>query len=231
MKTCTICETTRDKAEFNKKTKSPDGLDPWCKSCKSKKDKENYKRRAEKVKNKVKEYYYKNRDSILKRIAESETKKEYQKKYRELNKEELNLYARNYKLTNKERIKEQRKEYRLLNRDKIRSYEKHKLETDSLFKLAKRCRNRLQEALKAKNWTKQCKFKDYIGCDLATLKSHLEAQFKDGMTWENYGDWHIDHKYPLSLATSPEEIYALCHYTNLQPLWALDNLAKSNKIE
>jgi hypothetical protein len=50
------------------------------------------------------------------------------------------------------------------------------------------------------------------------------------MTWDNYGKWHMDHIYPLSLAKTTEEIEKLCHYTNLQPLWAVDNIRKGNKI-
>jgi hypothetical protein len=72
-----------------------------------------------------------------------------------------------------------------------------------------------------------------LGCSIEDLKTHLESKFKDGMTWENYGQWHIDHVRPLSsfnLAVK-QEFKSACHYSNLQPLWAKDNLIKSNKYE
>ena len=71
-----------------------------------------------------------------------------------------------------------------------------------------------------------------VGCPPEYLKEHLETQFVDGMSWNNYGryGWHIDHIIPLSSAKTEDELYKLCHYTNLQPLWAEDNLKKSNKI-
>ena len=59
---------------------------------------------------------------------------------------------------------------------------------------------------------------------------HLEKQFAIGMSWENRSEWHIDHIIPLSSAKTEDEVYKLCHYTNLQPLWAEDNLKKSNKF-
>ena len=59
---------------------------------------------------------------------------------------------------------------------------------------------------------------------------YLENLFTENMNWSNYGEWHIDHIMPLSPANTEEEIYNLCHYTNLQPLWGEDNLKKSNKI-
>jgi len=62
------------------------------------------------------------------------------------------------------------------------------------------------------------------------LKEHLEKQFDENMTWDNYGEWHIDHIIPLSSANTEEEMYKLCHYTNLQPLWAIDNIIKANTI-
>lgn len=68
------------------------------------------------------------------------------------------------------------------------------------------------------------------GCSPEFLKEHLERQFVEGMTWENRNEWHIDHIIPLSSAKTEDELYELCHYTNLQPLWAEDNLKKSNKV-
>ena len=70
-----------------------------------------------------------------------------------------------------------------------------------------------------------------IGCYPNFLKEHLEKKFTEGMSWDRMGkEIHIDHIIPLSSAKSEDEIYKLCHYTNLQPLWAEDNLKKSNKI-
>jgi hypothetical protein len=78
--------------------------------------------------------------------------------------------------------------------------------------------------------TKKNKTFDIVGCNPLQLKEHLEKQFVDGMTWENKGDWHIDHIIPLSSAKTEDELYKLCHYTNLQPLWAIDNIKKGKKI-
>jgi hypothetical protein len=73
---------------------------------------------------------------------------------------------------------------------------------------------------------------DIVGCAPNYLREHIEKQFLEGMNWENYGfyGWHIDHIIPLSSAITEEDIYKLCHYTNLQPLWAKDNLTKNNKL-
>lgn len=72
-----------------------------------------------------------------------------------------------------------------------------------------------------------------LGCSIDELKSFLESKFIDDMTWDNYGKWHIDHIKPLSKfdLNDPKEILKACHYTNLQPLWAKDNIVKYNKME
>lgn len=73
-----------------------------------------------------------------------------------------------------------------------------------------------------------------LGCDYLTAKKYIERQFTKGMTWENHGigegKWQIDHKIPLSSAKNLEEMKILCHYRNLQPLWAIDNNRKKAKI-
>ena len=71
-----------------------------------------------------------------------------------------------------------------------------------------------------------------VGCSPGILRKHLESKFKKGMSWENYSfkGWHVDHIIPISSAKNEEEFIKLCHYTNLQPLWATENMKKRNKI-
>ena len=67
--------------------------------------------------------------------------------------------------------------------------------------------------------------------DWEVCKAHIEKQFTKGMSWSNQGKWHIDHIIPLASAKNEDELMKLCHYRNLQPLWAEDNLKKSAKIQ
>ena len=71
-----------------------------------------------------------------------------------------------------------------------------------------------------------------VGCTPEKLKEHIESKFVDNMSWDNYGyrGWHLDHIIPLCTAKTIEEVYSLNHYTNLQPLWAIDNMKKGKKI-
>jgi hypothetical protein len=71
-----------------------------------------------------------------------------------------------------------------------------------------------------------------LGCSIEEFKVFLESKFTEGMTWDNYGSWHIDHIIPLSKLdlTKHDNIVIGCHYTNLQPLWARDNLSKGNRV-
>jgi len=74
------------------------------------------------------------------------------------------------------------------------------------------------------------KYKNILGCSIPFYKDHIAKQFKEGMNWDNHGEWHIDHVYPLGLAKSENELIKLFHYTNVQPLWANENLAKGSKV-
>ena len=107
-----------------------------------------------------------------------------------------------------------------------------KLKTDVIYKITHNLRCRLIAAVKGKNKSKST-FK-LLGCSAAELKQYLENQFTEGMTWENYGyyGWHIDHIIPCAtFDLSDSEQQKLCfHYSNLQPLWAKDNMKKRNKM-
>ena len=107
---------------------------------------------------------------------------------------------------------------------------KQRRENDSLFKLKSYLSTRVSTSLSNRGWTKTSKTKELIGCSYKELESYLEGLFTENMTWENYGEWHVDHKIPLASAKTEQEIIKLFHYSNLQPLWAQDNLEKGAKI-
>lgn len=112
-----------------------------------------------------------------------------------------------------------------------------KLKRDSceLSKLKDTLRSRTYNAFKLKNWKKSSSTQNLLGGTWPKVKSHIEKQFSEGMTWENHGKgdtkWHIDHITPLSSASNEIELRELCKYKNLQPLWQLDNLKKSDKLD
>lgn len=125
--------------------------------------------------------------------------------------------------------------YRRINVNRISKhymeYEKERKKTDPTFKLLKTLRSRLSNAIKNKGGKKCNTTMNLTGCDLAFFKGYLEAKFTEGMTWENHGKWHIDHIKPCcSYNLEDEEEQKKCfYYTNLQPLWARDNLVKGGK--
>lgn len=105
-----------------------------------------------------------------------------------------------------------------------------RLQRDPLFKFQESCRISTIYAFKRTGYTKTSKTHKLLGCSWDTLRDRFEQMFEEGMNWDNHGDWHIDHIVPLSTANTKEDVVRLCHYTNLQPLWAEDNLAKSDKL-
>lgn len=235
-KICRKCKLDKDINEFSKKNTSKDGKQNICKYCdkqESKKWKENNK---EKVKLQRERYLKKNPEKL------KEYQKEYQKKWAKKNPEKVKLKRKKYNLKNCEKNKEYcnlwrqnnpdyKKTYNENNREKNWEYEK-KRRKNVLVKLACNIRCRVKNFLKSKNINKTNKTFNIVGCSPELLKEHLEKQFTEGMSWDNHGrfGWHIDHIIPLSSANTDEEIYKLCHYTNLQPLWAFDNLTKGDKI-
>jgi hypothetical protein len=108
-------------------------------------------------------------------------------------------------------------------------YKNTKYETDVGYRLAEILRARLRSAIKG-NFRSGSAVRD-LGCSIDFLKLYFETIFQPGMSWENQGEWHIDHIKPLSSfdLSDSEQLKQACHYTNLQPLWAKDNLKKGNK--
>ena len=105
------------------------------------------------------------------------------------------------------------------------------MKSDINFRIKENLRGRLYKAIK--NNSKAKSTLKLLGCTIDELKAHITSLFLKGMTWDNYGKWHIDHIKPCSLFdfSKGEEQLKCFHYTNLQPLWAIDNLIKNNKYE
>jgi hypothetical protein len=156
--------------------------------------------------------------------------KECQKYYYILNSEKLK--SRRIERYNQNIEKEQTriKNYYRENKEEIIKKLKIKKRENPTLRMISNLRSRIVQFVKSKKIHKDNKTLDLVGCSTEFLKEHLQSQFKDGMGWDNYGSWHIDHIIPLSSAKNIEEISKLCHYSNLQPLWASDNLSKGNKI-
>ena len=152
-------------------------------------------------------------------IAKKDEVREAQKKYAKNNSEKIKTYKRKSKEKNKE---------------KNNKKEAERKKSDPLYKLKCNLRSRLSYAFK--KGQKKCSAIKNLGCSLEDLKKRLSDRFYpnpltgEQMTWENYGKWHVDHIFPLFKCQTEEEILKACHYTNLQPLWAYENLAKRAKI-
>lgn len=175
------------------------GKEVWSKGmCNSCYGKEWYKNNKEKVKARKDQYYKDNRDKEIQRALK-------------WNKE------------NKEKAAEAHKQW-----SKRSKYYTKKYQNDVQYRLTTILRNRLCSALK--HHFKTGKTLELLGCSVEDFRQYIEQQWQPGMSWENHSlkGWHIDHIKPLSSfdLSNPEELKKAAHYSNLQPLWAVDNLNK-----
>lgn len=164
-------------------------------------------------------------------------KKASDKRNYEKHKEKRLSYHKKWYNENKEKWKEYLREYREKNIDKIRevkrNYERTRKTNDPLYKLINNFRTAIYQVLKENNVQKNGHYFDILKYTPEELINHLEKQFKDGMTWDNYGDWHVDHIIPISVHNiveiGDEEFMKCWSLENLQPLWGEENIRKSNK--
>lgn len=214
-KICSKCKKLKALSLFGKdKNNKQYGLKSRCKGCESIATRAYQLKNLEKVRAYDKQYRIKNKEQLLLKA------KEYSKRY--------------YKLKDKTKIREYQRNYRLKHKDKVqeyfRNYHLKRGNIDFSFRLLKNLRSRLYNALKGKNKSK--KILNLIGCSIQELIKYLEVQFVNGMSWDNYGKWHVDHRIPCSSfdLTKEAEQLKCFHFSNLQPLWAIDNLRKSDII-
>ena len=206
-KICTKCkkEFPATVEYFHRRKGIGDGLVPACKKCKGKYDKNYWKNN-------------KNRFSDLKR------------NYYETNKEIITEKRKKYREFNKAKLRKQRLDYYKNNKDRINKYYINWRRNNIQRKIADNLRNRLYAAVK--NKYKAGSAVSDLGISIDGFIDYFESKFKTGMMWENHGEWHIDHIRPLSSfdLTDREQFIKACHYTNLQPLWAAENIKKGSKI-
>lgn len=165
-------------------------------------------------------------------------KKVADKKWRDSNKEYLSNKSKTWYENNKEHRKQYLKEYREKNIDKIRKtkrdYERNRKARDPLYKLINNFRTAIYQVLKENNINKNGHYFDILKYTPEQLISHLESKFSENMTWDNYGEWHVDHIKPISsfmiLEIGDEEFMNCWSLDNLQPLWGNENIKKSNKL-
>lgn len=208
-KVCSTCKTEKSLSEFHLFKNSKDGHTHRCKSCVS---------RKKIIPNDVKRC---NKCNIEKPLEYFNNRKKGKFGKSAICKECQNELSKNYREENIVRIR------------KIKNnWSSNRRKNDPLYKLECNIRCRLYDFLNGRDIQKNNTTFDIIGCTPKELKIYLENRFLDGMNWDNYGyyGWHVDHIIPLDSANTEDEIYKLCHYTNLQPLWQKDNFKKGYKV-
>ena len=176
--------------------------------------------------------YHKDNPDVNKKYREKHKERlsEISKQYYQDNKKLYSEYNKKYRVKHKEHLLEYNRQYHKNNRKTLNKKYREKLKTDELFSIKESLRKTVYHTIKEPKKFSTC---EILGCDYKTFKQHIENQFEEGMTWDNYGQfgWHYDHIIPVSSAETEEELYKLNHYTNFQPLWWYDNLSKSDKLD
>lgn len=227
MKTCSDCKLYLSFDQFYTNPSRADGFANLCKLC----SKLRAKKRIEenRIKNKNNQF-----DSNSKKYCSNcnieKLKSDFTKNI--CTSDGCSIHCK--KCINLLRDDKKYKEYYNNNRDKIIAqkvlYYRNRWKTDENYRILSNIRRRINHFIKKED--KSCSSREILGCDLDFFKNYISNLFTDGMSWENYGEWQLDHKKPCSLYDfkDPEQQKECFHYTNLQPLWTIDNILKSNKV-
>lgn len=166
---------------------------------------------------------YKNREDRLRtskawRLAHPKEARANVFRWEQHNREKTHAYGAKYRASEK-------------GKKRNREYEKRIRETDANHKIKCNLRTRVYAALKKAGAKRSANTFSLVGCSLEFLRGYLEARFKEGMTWNNYGKWHVDHKIPCAEfdLRDPAQQKQCFHFSNLQPLWGPENIRKGAK--
>ena len=237
-KKCSKCGEVKGVEEFGKRKDSLDGLRNECKSCLRAHNLQYRKNLRQEISSRGKQYYRENTEDIKFKTknhykANKEYCKQYAKIYRKENTKQISIDRIQHYQENKKQILERCDQYRVKNKEKINQKNLIRRKEDIQFKLSSTIRTRILRAIKEQYSKKAYKSMELLGCSIAFARQHIEDQFTIGMTWDNHSlyGWHIDHIKPCASfdLTDPEQQKQCFNYTNLQPLWAEDNLSKGAK--
>jgi hypothetical protein len=237
MKKCCVCKKEKPISDFGFLKSSKDGYRYDCKDCKNEK---NRKDRLKKKKPKKEKYSF-----SLKTITCVECGNEHTgyfshvKKFcsticsnKNKNKRTSSVESKKkWLVNNAKKRKESLISSRKKNWYKTTQVQRRKEYSEKLeIRVKNALRSRIKKTLKTN--PKNTSTTKLVGCTIEELKAHIENQFQNGMSWDNWSQfgWHLDHIKPLSSAKNIQEMESLCHFTNLQPLWWRDNIIKSDKI-
>jgi len=225
-KKCCSCKNRLNISNFNV-SKRTGGIKIVCIECENK-NKFNFKicKKCNESKELVNFYYRSDRDYYenICQTCSSENRKE---RYKKLDKIEV---------ANKNKIYYNKNRQKIINR--VREYTKRYRKT-TIGKLQSSIHKSIRRIFEGCNSTKTTEQYNFgvrfLGCSFENFRKHIESLWLSGMSWENYGlyGWHVDHIIPVSTIkdiNNIDQIKKVCHYTNLQPLWAIDNLKKGSKI-
>ena len=217
-KTCSICHRELTLENFRKDRTRKDGFHPWCKEC------QRIKRKESRNNNEIAKEGERRRH---KKYGQGKGK-ETQRKYNQLPK--VKAYCKRYRESEAGRKSYERSRLKSKESGYQKRYAKEKWDNDIEYRLVKLLRGRVRATI-----TKGCKSGhtlELLGCSIDELKVHLEQQFEPGMTWDNQGEWHVDHIIPCSRFDLSNPIHQrICfNYRNLQPLWASENSAKRDEL-
>lgn len=228
-KKCSKCLLEKDVCDFHIHNKVKDGYFSQCKECRKVKSKNDYNHNKEKSKleitDKICSSCHINKDIKLfhKQIGSKDGYRSMCKKCRS-NKFKIE-YQNLSEFTTIHR--ERTKFYRLNNREKINNYFKGRYQSKP-HEYA--WRGMLSSVIRRLGGKKESSTYETLGYSAEQLKEHLGNLFTDGMSWNNWGEWHIDHKIPISKFNKNDNPKIVNSLDNLQPIWAVENIKKSNKI-
>lgn len=230
-KICYQCHELLSELHFQKNASTWDGLSIRCKTClklkriecrPKKQDSLYWKIYRQENKDKIKAYYQKTKER--RKLVYLDRREEFlakSKQWRNKNKEKVRLQAKADKKANP-----------LKYTIRKRIYRQKRYKQDIVYRIKMNLKSRVQTELQG--LSKYAGAATLLGCSCSQLKLHLETQFIEGMNWTNYGQygWHVDHIKPIVAfdLNNIEDQKKCFHYTNLQPLWAKDNLLKGNNF-